>query len=117
MSFAATSGSGRYAGTPESVGTSSLIELHLEHFIDSALASGEKSGYVFVGDLRLETATESSIFYFAANPVTISGILGSGTKRYGVATDGVIRLDATAATLGIPFDASTLETAQPIDNR
>jgi hypothetical protein len=40
----------------------------------------------------------------------------TGTKRYGVATEGVIRFDSTAANLGTPFDADTLEAAQPINN-
>jgi prepilin-type N-terminal cleavage/methylation domain-containing protein len=117
MSFAATTGSGRYAGTPETVGISSLAELHSERFIDSVLGSGVKAGYVFIGDATLGTSTESATFYFAANPFSPSGILATGTKRYGVATEGVIRTDASIAGLAIPFDADTLATAEAIDNR
>jgi prepilin-type N-terminal cleavage/methylation domain-containing protein len=42
MSFAATTGTGRYAGTPATVGTSSLAELHAANFIDEVLGFGEK---------------------------------------------------------------------------
>ena len=42
--------------------------------------------------------------------------LMTGTKRFGVATDGVIRGDADQAVLATPFDAATLAAAQPINN-
>jgi prepilin-type N-terminal cleavage/methylation domain-containing protein len=116
MSFAATTGTGRYAGTPATVGTSSLAELHAANFIDEVLGFGEKSGYRFVGDVTAPTPTELSTFYFATNPASPSGILATGTKRFGIATDGVIRVDATTATLGTPFDAATLLTATPMNN-
>jgi len=116
MSFAATSGTGRYAGTPASVGRSSLAELHAANFIDQVLGLGEKSGYSFVGDATAATSTQLPTFYFAANPATPSGILATGTKRFGVATDGVIRVDSTPANLATPFDDTTVLTATPMDN-
>ena len=116
VSYAATAGSGDYAGQPATPGTSSLNALRDEGLIDSVLGIGEKSGYVFIGDWTEATATESSSFYFASNPVTSSGMLMSGTKRFGVATDGVLRVDVTPADVGTPFDASTLASAAPLDN-
>jgi hypothetical protein len=116
MSFAASAGSGRYAGTPGTVGTSSLAELHSASFVDEVLGIGEKSGFLFVGDLTLATPTEPATFYFAANPRNPTGILATGTKRFGVATDGVLRVDATPANLATPFDATTLITAAPMNN-
>ncbi|HUR98779.1 MAG TPA: prepilin-type N-terminal cleavage/methylation domain-containing protein [Pyrinomonadaceae bacterium] len=116
VSYAATTGSGSYAGTAGTVGTSSLNDLAAANLIDSVLALGEKSGYEFVGDSTTSSSTEPATFYFAANPATTSGILMTGTSRYGVATDGVICADATPANLGTPFDAASLATAQPLDN-
>ena len=116
ISYAATVGSGSYAGLPATVGISSLTELAAGGLIDEVLGIGEKSGYLFVGDRTEETATEPETFYFASNPATPSGILMTGTKRFGVATEGVIRSDATASDLATPFDAVTLESAQPINN-
>ena len=116
MSYAATVGYGRYAGTPATVGTSSLNDLAAVNLIDRVLGLGNKSGYSFVGDSTAATPTEPTTFYFAANPSTASGILMTGTKRFGVSTDGVLRSDPTAANLGTPFDAASLATAQPINS-
>jgi len=116
MSYAASVGSGSYAGTASTVGTSSLSELASANLIDRVLGVGDKSGYFFVGDRTAATPAQPATFYFSANPATSSGILMTGTKRFGVATDGVIRWDATAANLGTPFDAVSLATALPMNN-
>jgi type IV pilus assembly protein PilA len=116
VSYAATTGLGRYAGTPSTVGTSSLEALMNDGLIDSVLGLGEKSGFAFVGDWTESSTMETNSFYFSANPATPSGMLMTGSKRFGVATDGVIRVDATAADLGVRFDATTILTAQPFDN-
>lgn len=116
MSYSATIGGGNYAGTPATVGTSSLNDLAAANLIDRVLGLGDKSGFSFIGDRALPTPTALETFYFSANPSTPSGILMTGTKRFGVATDGVLRSDATAADLGTPFDAVTLAAAQPINN-
>jgi hypothetical protein len=39
----------------------------------------------------------------------------SGTKRFGVANDGVIRFDANPVNLAVPFDAVTLPAAAPVN--
>jgi len=116
MSFASSTGSGRYAGTAGTVGTSALAELHSATLIDELLAVGEKSGYLFLGDSTLATPTAPATFYFSTNPQNPSGILATGTKRFGLATDGVLHFDSTPATLGTPFDATTLLTAAPLNN-
>jgi hypothetical protein len=69
-----------------------------------------------VGDVTAATPTALSTFYFAANPANPSGILATGTKRFGIATDGVIRVDSYPATLATPFDDTTLLAAAPMDN-
>ena len=116
VTYAATTGNGDYAGTPATVGTSSLNVLRDGSLIDSTLGFGEKSGFGFVGDWAEATATESATFYFAANPITSSGVLMSGTKRYGVATDGVIRFDGSLANIGVAFDAVALAAAAALEN-
>lgn len=116
VTYAATTGSGEYAGTPASVGTSSLAALRDASLVDNVLGFGEKSGYIFVGDWVEATAGQPPTFYFATNPVTTSGMLMTGTKRFGIATDGVIRVDASPADLPTPFDAVTLDAALPLDN-
>ena len=116
VTYSSTSGAGSYAGTAGTVGTSSLNDLGAVNLIDQVLRVGEKSGYSFVGDRTASSSTEPETFYFAANPSTPSGMLMTGTKRFGVATDGVIRSDADPAVLATPFDAATLATAQPTNN-
>jgi len=113
MSYAATVGNGSYAGLASTPGRSSLEDLGAASLIDRVLRAGEKGGYTFIGDHTISTATEPQTFYFAANPTTPSGLLMTGTKRYGVATDGLIRVDAAPASLAIPFDASSLALATP----
>lgn len=116
LSYAASIGSGSYAGVAGTVGTSSLSDLATSGLIDNVLGSGEKSGFLYVGNRLVATPTEPQTFYFASNPTTPSGIVMTATKRYGVATDGVIRYDATATVLAVPFDEASLLTANPVDN-
>ena len=112
VSYAASTGNGVYAGLAATPGTSSLVDLHSAGLIDSVLRGGSKSGYLFSGDREDATATEPGTFHFCSNPSTTSGLLMSGSKRYGVATDGVLRFDT--ADLDLVFDAATLALAAPI---
>jgi type IV pilus assembly protein PilA len=114
VSYAASTGVGSYAGLPSTPGTSSLADLANERLIDAVLGAGLKSGFTFIGDREPATAIDPETFYFSSNPQTASGILMSGTKRFGVATDGVIRFDAAPLDLATPFDAVTLAAAAPM---
>jgi type IV pilus assembly protein PilA len=116
FTYASTIGNGSYAGLDGTVGVSSLTELGNAALIDPVLQSGEKSGYSYVGDRALATPAESESFYFAANPSTPMGVVMTGTKRFGVATDGVIRSDADPINIGVPFDAVTLAAATSVGN-
>ncbi|HEX6125239.1 MAG TPA: prepilin-type N-terminal cleavage/methylation domain-containing protein [Pyrinomonadaceae bacterium] len=116
VSFAATVGNGNYAGTAGVVGISALSDLASARLIDKVLETGEKSGYLYVGNRIEETATTSETFYFASNPSTPSGLVMTGTKRYGVATDGVIRFDASSPLLAVPLDEVTIPAATAVEN-
>lgn len=113
MNYAATIGNGDYAGLVSTVGTSAMAQLAGARLVDDVLGAGNKSGFLFVGDRALATGTEPQTFYFAANPEATSGLQMTGTKRFGVATDGVVRYDAAPSTLGTPFDAASLPLATP----
>jgi prepilin-type N-terminal cleavage/methylation domain-containing protein len=115
VTFAATTGNGSYAGTASTVDASSLAVLGTERLIDASLAGGTKSGYIFLGSWEPSSATVPATFYFSTNPAVTLGLLISGTKRYGVATDGVIKSDAVQANLSVPFDATTLAAAIPLE--
>jgi prepilin-type N-terminal cleavage/methylation domain-containing protein len=115
ITYGSTVGNGAYAGTAGSPGTSALADLHDAELIDSVLTSGQKTGYMIISNRIAAAANTPESFYFSANPITPSGILMSGTKRFGVAMDGVIRYDGTQANLITPFDETTILTATPTE--
>lgn len=106
VTFASSAGDGEYSGDAGSAGTSSLTALRASNLIDSVLESGTKSGYSFLGDRAAATSTQPATFYFSANPTSPTGITQSGTRRFGIATDGVVKYDN--GDLAVPFDAVSL---------
>lgn len=96
MTFQATQGNGSYAADLAALGTANVI--------DSVLASGTKSGYNFtynaVAATTGTTATPAS-FAVVAKPTVASGVTATGTRDFGIATDGVIQSSAAnGITLG-----------------
>ena len=114
MSYAATSGNGEFAGQAASVGITSLTDLKTVNLIDGSLGSGSKSNYLFIGDREAGSATSAASFYFSANPVSPSGIARTGNRRFGVATDGIVKYDASIADLAVHFDENSITTAAAV---
>ncbi|MBL8122922.1 MAG: prepilin-type N-terminal cleavage/methylation domain-containing protein [Blastocatellia bacterium] len=114
MSYAATSGNGEFAGQAASVGITSLTDLKTLNLIDGSLGSGSKSNYLFIGDREARSAATAASFYFSANPVSPSGITRTGNRRFGVATDGIVKYDATIADLAVPFDENSITTSAAV---
>ena len=116
MTYAATNGNGNFAGTAATPGITPLTALGPDgngaglgpSLIDGVLASGTKSNYGFIGDRTVATAAAPATFLFSAVPSSPSGLTQTGTRNFGVATDGVIRTAAASAT---HFDAATLVSA------
>jgi len=110
-------GAGNYAGTVSpTADTIGLEALNSAGLIDSVLAQGTKSGYNFAGAITLagpSTGTPAT-FYFSANPVSSSGALQSGTRRYCITQQGFIGADWN--DLSTLFDATTASTATPLNN-
>jgi prepilin-type N-terminal cleavage/methylation domain-containing protein len=108
--YQATIGSGNF-GT--------MAQLRAQNLVDPVLATNVKSGYTF-GITPVDaapTATPPSLatFHATANPVTTSGISQSGTRKFGIAEDGVLRYDV--ATLGTAFTggaSGTLASASAV---
>lgn len=121
VTFSSTYGNGNYAGA-SLVGTTiatGLGALNEQGLIDSQLASGSKSGYAYATfatdrDSAATPPTESS-FTVGAAPLTPSGVSQTGTRRFCIATDGVVRSDNTAAALGtnIAADGDCTAAAYP----
>ncbi len=94
MTYASTYGNGNYAGATSMSGTA-LSELATPGLVDSVLGVGTKGGYVFQGARVASSSTAPAQFAFSTIPTTISGVTATGSRRFGVATDGVLRTDTT----------------------
>src|SRR5947209_3797396 len=117
MTYASSYGNGNYAGATGTAGTTqALTDLATPNLIDASLGSGTKSGYNFVGGREDKSSTTPATFFFSANPATSSGVTQTGARRFGIATDGVLMADATAASLGTAFDETSVASASPLSN-
>ena len=104
MTYGATTGSGQYAGAAAATGTAAaLAELNTAGLIDGQLGAGSKSGYQFVGGRVAGTTAAPATFFFASMPQTASGVTQTGTRKFAIATDGVIIF--STATLTAQFGA------------
>jgi len=95
MTYASTYGNGNY-GTLASMGTNGLI--------DSVLASATKSGYSFTESKVDGTSSAPASFFIGNTPTSPTGVTATGTRKFCILTDGVIRADSTAP--GTAFDAA-----------
>lgn len=109
--YQATSGNGNYASASiaapsEEAGTTvGLVELNRAGLIDGTLGSsaGLKSGYVFtMSNFNFATTTPPNPATFAviAKPSSNSGLTATGTRNFGIATDGVLGAEVLPAAGG-----------------
>ena len=95
-------GNGSYADLPT---------LGLKVMTDSVLSSGSKSGYTFVAT-PVSGATEQ--YWAYAFPITASGIASTGSRRFAIAEDGVMRGDTNLT--GAPTDEAAVLAMPPMGN-
>jgi type IV pilus assembly protein PilA len=90
LTYAVTYGNGAYSTTVANLYTNGRL-------VDTVLGSGTKSGYAFA---IVEAAGTGSSAVFGAKclPSTISGPSATGTRRFGITEEGVLRGDITIAT-------------------
>jgi prepilin-type N-terminal cleavage/methylation domain-containing protein len=94
--YQVTSGNGNY-GT--------LANMRTVNLIDSVLGGGSgtlaniKSGFKFQV-AKQDAPASPADFQATTVPIQTSGVLQTGTRRFGVDSTGVIRFDSTAANLG-----------------
>lgn len=96
--YASTYGSGNYAGTDSGLDGVGLTQLGATNIIDGALASGTKSGYNYLTGTTSRSASGPATFCTRAIPTANSGVTATGTRCFGVATDGVIMTNDAAST-------------------
>lgn len=96
--YASTYGNGNFAGVP--FVTNAFTTLGAVGIVDSALASGTKSGYLFAGHSVARTATAPACHLAQAYPVTGSGVTQTGTRIFVVATEGVMHAGTFTGAAG-----------------
>ncbi len=117
MTYANTFGNGNFAGIVGSTAdTTGLAALGTGNLIDAVLAGGIKSGYNFTGARTVLATPVPPTFFFSANPIAPSGVTQTGSRRLGIATEGVLVMDTTPANLGTAFDPTSIATASPVSN-
>jgi prepilin-type N-terminal cleavage/methylation domain-containing protein len=95
--YQATAGSGSYGN---------LADLMTKSLVDTVLGAGTKSGYDFtVNPIVAVPATNPAEFWAFAVPSVTSGVGQTGTRRFAIANDGVLRGDTT---LTAPPDYDTV---------
>ena len=107
MTYASTYGGSNYAGAIATLGGTLGL-------VDSQLAGGSKSGYIYVTSATASTTTTPATFVAACIPTAPTGVTATGTRKFGIATDGVIKADTAALT--VQFDETTVATASPLAN-
>ncbi len=113
MTYASTYGNGSYAGVGAS-GTTALSELGgTLGLIDGVLATGVKSGYTFVGGSTAATAASPAVFWYSAIPTSTGGVTATGSRRFGIATAGVIMSDTTLSHFA---DSVAVNAGTPLSN-
>lgn len=105
--YQATNGNGNYApGASDSTAwtgaTGAGTILTNNQLIDSVLAQGTKSGFTFTYNsfqFSLTTPNPAS-FAVVAKPTQASGITATGTRNFGISTDGVMASEVRDTTAG-----------------
>ena len=96
--YQATTGVGNFPGTSGTAGLTGLNTLAAGNLVDSVLGAGSKSGYAFnYLNFNFVVGTNPASFVCVAKPQQTSGITMTGTRNFGITTDGVL---ATEVTVG-----------------
>ena len=100
--YQATAGNSNYAGSNSATGgIVGLTDLAAAGLIDSQLALGAKSGFGFLGnnfDVVTGTTPTPATFAFIAKPQVATGITATGTRNFGISTDGVLGAEVIQTT-------------------
>ncbi len=111
MTYQATTGAGNY-GT--------LTELADANIVDKNLGPQPggvsiKSGYKFSATVKASDLGNPALFAVSANPVTAGGITATGTRSFGIATEGVI-FSAPASTVAVSTGGALTGVTVPMNN-
>jgi type IV pilus assembly protein PilA len=102
-----------YRAANGDVNYGTLNDLKVQYLTDSVLASGTKSGYYFAATPLAPTSSTAAQFYTTAIPTSTSGIAQTGTRRFAMTEDGVLRSDTT---LSVPTNHAAVLGMPPVNN-
>src|SRR5258708_32254442 len=85
-----------------------------QSLVESVLASAQKSGYNFTLGTTQVLAGPPAQFFAYALPVTQSGVGQTGTRRFAIAEDGVLRGDTSLSTA--PADRAAVGAMAALGN-
>lgn len=108
MTYASTSGNGNF-GTNTQLAGQNLIDSVLSGAIGATAGTpattGQKSGYVYAYGKTDFAAGVPASFGFMGTPIQATGVTATGTRRFGIQTDGVMYAD-NGATLSLAVSAA-----------
>ena len=110
--YQATNGNGNFAPGLVDLGNTNLIDGVLAGA--GATATSGKSGYTFFDYVAqpLTAGVNPATFALVTKPLTVSGITQTGTRNFGIATDGVLAAEVTNGAAGV-MDAVVGSGATP----
>ena len=98
--FQATFGNGNFPDPTGTAGVTGLGELTTANLIDSVLGGGTKSGYQFeYVSYAFSVGVNPASFACRTEPQQVSGITMTGTRAFGIATDGVLYVSTTGGVV------------------
>ena len=89
-----------------------LVTLGSRVMTDAVLSSGTKSGYLFEATPEVGPPEQ---FFATGYPVTTSGVGKTGSRRFAITEDGVLRGDVDL-TSGVPADHAAVLALPPMGN-
>ena len=103
------SSEGTYQSTVGAGNYGTLAQLSGQSLIDATLASGSKSGYNFaVTPTDLVVGVSPATFFGTGVPQVTAGVGQTGTRRFGVATDGTVHGDSGGGLAAYATEAAVL---------
>ncbi len=114
MTYASSFGKGEYAGD---VGAGTLTTFNIFtslKLVDDVLGSGSKSGYNYVGGREASSPGSAAVFFISAIPISTDPVVGPGNHRFGISTDGVMRMDIPVSSHYA--NTAAVATAPPLAN-
>jgi len=117
--YATTYGNGNFSGTVAGLDGVGLSQLGSLGLVDNALGSGTRGGYVYTTGTTNKTPTQLASYCTRAIPTVNSGPMTTGSRCFGVATDGVIMTNdgADSANCGCSINVTEfVDRSSPLAN-